>query len=528
MATEVVKVVDTGGGGDYSSLAAWEADYGTCTQANYPSMSGDGDLVGADLIAVADCRCSTGVADTDRVIIDGWTSTGADNYIKIWTDPDQGYRHDGKWNTSAYRLYDNNNSGTNCILDIVEDVVKVEGLQFFEDADRTSFDPHAIKCSNTSSSTNIEISKCIVKAVNAASKTTYGIHLADSGGIYKVWNNIIYGSSGAYWRGLHVDGSPTSSDAYFYSNTIYYGGTSGIDWGIGTSTSSGGNVVCKNNLVDVGGGLAFRGSFAAASDYNASSDGTAPGTNSRTNQTFTFADAINENYHLDSTDTGAKDCGTDLSSDPYLAFTDDIDGDTRSVPWDIGADEYVSGLTKVSSTVTFLFDIFERISSDLTLLYDIYKRISSDITLNFDILNRVSSDFKVLYDIIERIQSDLTIVFDIEATSKVISEVTCLFDVLNRVKSELECIFSIYNKISSDVIFKYDVNEKVISDVTCLFDIRENVESDLIVLYDMAGKVVSDVTFLFKIFGNVDKSKWPWSLLPWDEIPWDDEPWRVD
>lgn len=49
-----------------------------------------------------------------------------------------------------------------------------------------------------------------------------------------------------------------------------------------------------------------------------------------------------DGYHLASTDTGAIDDGTDLSADGTFAFTDDIDGDTRSGSWDIGADEYVS------------------------------------------------------------------------------------------------------------------------------------------------------------------------------------------
>jgi len=60
------------------------------------------------------------------------------------------------------------------------------------------------------------------------------------------------------------------------------------------------------------------------------------------NRTFTFVDEANDDFHLASTDdTGAKDYGTDLSSDPNLSFNDDIDGDTRSGTWDIGADERI-------------------------------------------------------------------------------------------------------------------------------------------------------------------------------------------
>ena len=48
-----------------------------------------------------------------------------------------------------------------------------------------------------------------------------------------------------------------------------------------------------------------------------------------------FADTTAYDFHLHSSDTTAKDAGTDLSG----TFTDDIDGDTRSGTWDIGADE---------------------------------------------------------------------------------------------------------------------------------------------------------------------------------------------
>ena len=54
-----------------------------------------------------------------------------------------------------------------------------------------------------------------------------------------------------------------------------------------------------------------------------------------------FADAENYDFHLSNFDTVARDAGTNLSNDPYLAFGDDIDGESRNIggTWDIGADE---------------------------------------------------------------------------------------------------------------------------------------------------------------------------------------------
>jgi len=63
---------------------------------------------------------------------------------------------------------------------------------------------------------------------------------------------------------------------------------------------------------------------------NASSDGTAPGTGSRINQTFTFVNTGNDDYHLTGSDAGARTYGQDLSAYGVFAFDDDIDGQTRS------------------------------------------------------------------------------------------------------------------------------------------------------------------------------------------------------
>ena len=64
----------------------------------------------------------------------------------------------------------------------------------------------------------------------------------------------------------------------------------------------------------------------------------------RISQTFSFVNESGDDFHLTSSDTGARNWGTDLSSDTYLPFSVDIDGQTRPTganTWDIGADEYV-------------------------------------------------------------------------------------------------------------------------------------------------------------------------------------------
>ncbi|MCK5591009.1 MAG: hypothetical protein KAI72_03550, partial [Candidatus Pacebacteria bacterium] len=86
---------------------------------------------------------------------------------------------------------------------------------------------------------------------------------------------------------------------------------------------------------------AYVGTFAAGTDYNAT-DGTddiGQGSNNKTGQTFSFVNESIDNFHLDPADVSAKDVGMDLSGDADISFSDDIDNETRSVAWDIGADE---------------------------------------------------------------------------------------------------------------------------------------------------------------------------------------------
>jgi len=74
----------------------------------------------------------------------------------------------------------------------------------------------------------------------------------------------------------------------------------------------------------------FDGGAGAEEENNASSDGTATGTGSRINQTFTYINAAGDDYHLSLSDTGAYTFGQDLSSYTPFPFDDDIDGNTRS------------------------------------------------------------------------------------------------------------------------------------------------------------------------------------------------------
>lgn len=89
----------------------------------------------------------------------------------------------------------------------------------------------------------------------------------------------------------------------------------------------------------------------AGHDYNASSDGTAAGTHSRTSQTFSFRNPGNDDYHLLTTDGGAKGFGVTDPSGTGV-YSTDIDGQARSGSWDIGCDQQGSASAALTGTVT--------------------------------------------------------------------------------------------------------------------------------------------------------------------------------
>jgi hypothetical protein len=169
-----------------------------------------------------------------------------------------------------------------------------------------------------------------------------------------IWNNIVYGFNGTNAYGIYkLDGDFT---VYAYNNTVYNSRT-------GFSTADV-KFTAKNNIsmCDVvdNAFTDFSGTFSTASTNNYSSDTTAPdnaGANpSYENKTLADVDFVSttsgsEDFHLQAT-SDAKGVGTDLSSDPNLSFSYDIDDNYRYGSWDIGADEDVEGTSEYRRQIT--------------------------------------------------------------------------------------------------------------------------------------------------------------------------------
>jgi len=292
----------------YYSLSLWEAAH-------------QRDLVASNEIATVQIEGAWNPnATTTPVIIDGWT-TGPNNYIKIYTTAEA--RHNGKWDANKYKLVGSQNDTG--LLRILEDYVRIEGLQL----ENTGM-------SNVSSvlyagAGEFQFSHNIIRD-SVSPYVSNGIDLdsAGSGSVLKVWNNIVYDLTvGIYWDwGVAVSGA-------IHNNTVVDSSNTGI-WLQGSSAIN--NLYLKNNIVQgVNRNYYLAGMEGSAT--NLSEDSTSPNMSYR-NRVVSFEDEISDNFLLSSSDTSAKDSGTDLSSDSPLPFSDDINGDERSSVWDIGADEY--------------------------------------------------------------------------------------------------------------------------------------------------------------------------------------------
>lgn len=189
---------------------------------------------------------------------------------------------------------------------------------------------------------DIRISNCIIRGTNGTSTQASHVGIYTSavnspgGGSYKIWNNFIYDFKNSGASGAAIgrnSGSGQTFAVYAYNNTV-------VNSNIGIIRQAGVTYVLINNLVQDCTD-AFSGSFNTGTDYNCAdiADNPGAGSNNRESKEAIFIDAAGKNFHLAANDTAAKDFGTDLSGDSNLAFSTDIDNQTRSGTWDIGGDE---------------------------------------------------------------------------------------------------------------------------------------------------------------------------------------------
>lgn len=311
---DTVKTVKPSGG-DYTSLSAWEA--------------GQQKIIASGDSEQAECYS---MADTTAVTINGWT-TASDAYIRIYTPTSE--RHDGKWNTSKYRL----EAATN-VLVITEEHVRVEGLQIRY----TSTTAAGIGVNiNAAGAWDVRLDNCLIRAMDAIANNCNGVlsTTGAAGSVLRMKNCAVYGwySAGNFDAPVQINNANITAHLH---NCTFARGNYGVRARAGT-------VNCKNcysGATDYGDyyqeGTGVMNLTTCASEDTTGSAGLQNIAYSTTaGAYFTNITAGSEDFHIGAS-SALVDAGTDLSADANYAFTDDIDGQTRSGSWDIGVDEIVA------------------------------------------------------------------------------------------------------------------------------------------------------------------------------------------
>jgi len=334
MATLVECLVDPDGGAgyDYLSLNAAQA-------ANYGSSGVD--FVSNDEYVKCSCVSSAGSADATNVDIDGLT-TDATRYLEV---EGEGIGDDGKFDSSKYRL-GSTSTRSSPWLDIKNTGVTIKALQI-QHTYIYSATPTMLYISSVEDAGTINLESLYLKGNVTAAGSFSGILAGDSDPEVNIRNCILEVNTN------NGDGSAIGS-AGGTSGTVHNNSVIGFYEGIVTT----GTMDVSNNMV-VDCDTCFINNYSGSN--NVSSDATAPGSNSLTNQVATdlMTDPANGDFTLKS-GSNAIGAGTDLSA----YFTTDITGATRSTPWDIGAFLYSSGgATYNQSTAWAIFNTFQRSSA---------------------------------------------------------------------------------------------------------------------------------------------------------------------
>lgn len=302
---------------DYTALATWEA-------------ATDIDLVSAAQSEVLECYDDAASFD-DYTTLGGATTDAS--YFRI-VRPASGEGHDGTSNNGVFFLV----TSANNIFTINEDYSQIQDLILRHNVNTGS----ALRAIKLSGDYTKVIGCIIFDCTNAGAGDFRNIVMLGMDTILvhclieNCEDDAVYTSPGA------------GNTCYIYNCTIIDSGDDGIHYSNGTC-------VCKNVLITGSAASDFKAGTYTGSDSNASGDATAPGTNNRINQTFTFANAAGNDYHLASSDAGAMEFGANLSADAFFAFDDDIDLDTRPIGpnWDIGFDEATGWIVPYSVVTRF-------------------------------------------------------------------------------------------------------------------------------------------------------------------------------
>lgn len=329
MPTTNTKSIGSAVGRDYSTIANWETGR-------------QGNLVTSDYIEVGECYNDSAFLNENTAFY-GWT-TDATRYIHLRAA--DGEEHSGIINTGV-QLTRNSDIYFNAQLQVREDYVRIEGLEFHPYGYATT--KYAIIIYDQTATTNqIRVFNCLFFGNDSSTACNRGVYTNSSNTKLVFYNNIMYRWPNTAWiQGIYPG---TCNSAIIYNNT-FYKCWRGIE-------SPGSHCLVINNVSMDCYNADFSGTVAGSSDYNCSSDTSAPGANSLLSKTasnqFTNVSAGSEDFHVKDNAADIYNAGQDLTSDANFAFNTDIDWQTRPTgagTWDIGADEIASDTEDMSKVI---------------------------------------------------------------------------------------------------------------------------------------------------------------------------------
>lgn len=270
----------------------------------------------------------SGGPDTTRADIDGYI-TDATHYIKISTDTANHART--TWDTSKYILQITDENAFN----FREDYSWIDGLQI-QVIDLTT--ARNVFINNTRTSGEIKISNCSVRSDGGAVQIRpFGCANGTFTDVI-MWNCIFYDWGTHANSYLYLDSGFGTINHYYYNCTFIWGGNAES----GIRLDSVGSVLTIKNCYSGDSGDADYNQSAgtitkttcASADLTGNTTGIAVNTTNFTDVTIDGG----ENWALP-LGSGLIGVGTDTV---YADAATDINGETRTSTWDIGADEYVA------------------------------------------------------------------------------------------------------------------------------------------------------------------------------------------
>jgi hypothetical protein len=331
-------VKSIGSGKDYSTVNSWYVNWLNTASSFAGGVDNEVGQVYGGVVETSATNFNTGKTSSGHAII--LESAAAE-------------RHAGKWDTAKAYTDVNHTTVTSYLFQGTDAYVTIRDHQIRQ-ANGNNNSYHAFDMTNA----NNVMARCILNGSGSVRRA-----LGISGKVYRciAFDYTVYG--------FDID---TATGTVIHCVAINCG--TGIDCN---------DVACtvKQCYVGANATAGFEAAGSVVSSKNISSDATSPdGASYQGKNAYTdyFVDYNNDDFHLKATDTVLKDAGDDLGS-PYDV---DIDGESVTGTWDIGADEYiVSG-----ETLYFTSDITVNTTSAAGQLY-----LSSNTRFKIQIGGNVSA-----------------------------------------------------------------------------------------------------------------------------------------